>query len=127
MMPAMTRLFCLGIAVAISVISVPVSAQETAWNIRPWDTKLDPKWVRENIVGTSITLIDGGTAHYEADGLYRYVYIGGNTFTGTYEVAEDGALCVTFESGAARCDLYVKQGEKLLLITEDGGRYPQAE
>ncbi len=107
------------------VIALPASASD--WNIRPWDTPLTPAWVRANIVGQSITLIDGGTAHYRADGRYSYVYNGGNTFDGAYEVAPDGSICVTFESGALRCDLYVKQGARLMMITEDGGRYPQAE
>lgn len=110
-----------------ALCAAPISAFAQDWNVRPWDSRITAAWVKENIVGKAITFIDGGTARYDADGAYAYVYNGGRTFNGTFEVADQGAICVTFESGSTRCDLFVLQGDNLMLITEEGGRYPQVD
>ena len=93
------------------------------WNIRPWDTRLSPAQITARIHGQSVTFPDGATATYEATGAYSYTYQGGNRFEGTWEMAEDGAICTTFSSGHDRCDLYVLQGDTLMLINESGGRF----
>jgi len=95
--------------------------------VRPWDSRISTAWAQENIVGKAITFIDGGTARYDADGTYAYVYNGGRTFMGTFRLAEQGEICVTFDEGSERCDMFVLQGDNLLLITEEGGRYPQVD
>ena len=105
----------------VCLLALPAGAQE--WNVRPWDTRLTLPEIRELVVGREIAFPDGAVARYGEDGSYAYVYSGGRTFEGTYEMVSDGALCVTFEGGRSRCDLYVLQGDRLMLINEAGGRF----
>lgn len=109
------------LALPFVLLAVPAMAAE--WNIRPWDTVLTSPQIKERVVGTPISFPDGAVARFEPDGSYSYTYRGGNRFDGTWEQGADGALCTTFENGASRCDLFVMQGETLMLINEQGGRF----
>ena len=97
------------------------------WNVRPWDTRLTHMEIETHVIGQKIAFPDGAVAIYGDDGSYSYIYDGGNRFDGTYKMVSDGSLCVTFENGTDRCDLYVMQGDRLMLINEAGGRFLTAE
>ncbi|MGR3760819.1 hypothetical protein ACUXV3_11910 [Roseobacteraceae bacterium NS-SX3] len=77
--------------------------------------------------GQSFTFFDDGESRFGADGAYSYTYSaanGGGTAWGSYRIAGDGSVCVDFVSGFARCDLYVRNGGRVILITEKGERFP---
>ena len=43
---------------------------------------------------------------------------------GRYTISDDSTVCIDFDNGFSRCDMYVRSGEKLVLLTEDGLRFP---
>jgi hypothetical protein len=85
---------------------------------------MDRDQVMERVVGTQILFMDGGVARYDLDGRYSYTYQGGRAFEGSYRVEQDGSICVDFDNGPQRCDLYVLHGERLVMIAETGRRFP---
>ena len=113
------------LAVCLAFLAAPALAAD--WNIRPWDTELSVEDVTKRIHGQSIAFPDGAVARYAPDGSYSYTYVDGNAFEGSWEMAEDGSVCTTFTNGFSRCDLFVLQGDQLMLINEDGGRFLTAE
>lgn len=104
--------------------AIPALAAE--WNIRPWDGVMTRDDVVARVVGAEIRFPDGSAARYGNDGRYVYTYHGGREFHGAYQVDGDGAICVAFDAGQRRCDLYVLHDTRLVLITEDGRRFPTA-
>jgi len=111
-----TALFC----------TIPTLAFAADWNIRPWDESMSRKQVISRVVGVDILFMDGGIASYGEDGRYAYIYESGRTFEGDYRVEQDGTVCVDFDDGPKRCDLYVLHGERLVMIAETGRRFPVA-
>ncbi|WP_315899406.1 hypothetical protein [Leisingera aquaemixtae] len=81
----------------------------------------------EALPGQSFRFFDGGESQYGSGGAYAYTYSaenGGGTAWGTYRIAGDGSICVDFTNGFGRCDLYVHNGSRVILITEKGERFP---
>jgi len=108
----------------ILATSGPSFAQD--WNLRPWDAEMDRSEVVEWVVGSDILFMDGGVARYGTDGRYAYIYGGGRTFEGNYIIEDDGSICVEFDAGQTRCDRYVLHGERLVMLSENGRRFPVA-
>ena len=121
------RLFT-GLLLVLSGFAASTGAALSAdWNIRPGDTVLSEPMLNERLSNSEITFFDGGKSVYGPDDAYAYVYAGGEPIPGTYHIANDGVVCVDFKNGWSRCDLYVINGEKLYLITEEGDRFPVKE
>lgn len=77
------------------------------------------------ISGTVVEFYDGSRARYDTDGAYSYTYQEGDPpFVGTWTVRDVGEVCVTFENGSARCDHFVRSGDRMVLIIANGDRYP---
>ena len=94
-----------------------------AWDLRPGDRAVNPG----NLIGRTLTFYDDGVSTYSAGGSYSYTYSaanGGGTAFGTFVAQPDQSVCVAFRNGFSRCDIYVRNGERLVLITETGERYP---
>ena len=107
---------------ALMLTALPVTAEE--WNIRPRDGRMEADEVRARIVGQEVLFMDGGVARYDADGRYAYTYQGGRAFEGDYSIDDDGVVCVDFDAGQKRCDLYVLHDQRLVMIAETGRRFP---
>ncbi|MCF6431668.1 hypothetical protein L1069_12255 [Leisingera sp. MMG025] len=102
------------------------SALAGDWPLRPGDTVLAQDEL-DALSGRSFRFYDGGESLYGSDGAYAYTYSaknGGGTAWGTYRIAADGSVCVEFANGLGRCDLYVRNGSRVILITEKGERFP---
>ncbi len=105
---------------------VPVSAFGGDWALRSSDRPFSAEELAD-LPGQSFVFFDNGEAIYGAEGAYSYTYSsanGGGTAWGTYQIAEDGSVCVDFASGAERCDYLVHSGERVILLTEKGERFP---
>lgn len=102
------------------------TAQAADWELRPGDAPF-ARTELEALAGQSFRFYDGGESLFGRDGAYSYTYSlenGGGTAWGSYRIAEDGSICVDFANGFARCDLYVRNGSRVILITEKGERFP---
>jgi hypothetical protein len=111
-------------ALCLALVALPVLAAD--WALRAGDEPLD-RAALDALAGQTLTFYDDGRSMYSAGGSYSYTYSqanGGGTAFGTYRLAKDGSVCVAFRNGFSRCDLYVRNGDRLILITEAGERYP---
>lgn len=112
----MTRFLILALLTAS-----PVFAAE--WPTKPGDIPLNHEELAE-LAGRTLTFYDDGQARFSAGGAYSYTYASGDAAFGTYSIAEDGSVCIDYRNGFSRCDLYVRSGERLILIDQKGDRYP---
>lgn len=115
----MTRFLILALLAA-----TPAAAAE--WSTKPGDVPLSPEELGA-LAGQTLTFYDDGKSKYSAGGAYSFTYSaanGGGTAFGTYSIAEDGSVCVEYRNGLHRCDLYVHNGKRLILIDAKGVRYP---
>ncbi|OBY27822.1 hypothetical protein A9D60_13765 [Leisingera sp. JC1] len=102
------------------------SAVADSWQLRPGDTPFAQAEL-EALPGQSFRFFDGGESQYSSGGAYAYTYSaenGGGTAWGTYRIAGDGSICVDFTNGFSRCDLYVRNSGRVILITRQGERFP---
>lgn len=77
------------------------------------------------LAGKVLVFYDDGKSQYYDDGRYSYTYAGdGGTAYGYWDVSENGAVCITFLNEATRCDLYVMNGERMIMIDENSNRFP---
>ncbi len=91
------------------------------------DRVLDSAAMSRDVVGRTHQFFDGGISFYSVSGTYTYTYSDGGRAYGTYQLSEDGAdgvVCSAFANGFSRCDMYVHDGTRLVLITEQGDRFP---
>jgi hypothetical protein len=112
--------------VASILFLCPVSVLAADWTLRQTDRPFDADELAA-LPGQSFVFYDDGEAAFGANGAYSYTYSaanGGGTRWGSYNVAPDGSVCIDFVNGFSRCDLYVHSGNRVVLITETGERYP---
>ncbi|UWR48730.1 hypothetical protein [Phaeobacter inhibens] len=122
----MKHLMLLAFFVLIGSFPVPsdVLAQDGARRVddQPYDEE-----ALAALPGQSFVFYDDGEALFGDDGAYSYTYSaanGGGTAWGSYRVAQDGRVCVTFVNGMSRCDQYVTNRDRTVVITSDGQRFP---
>ncbi|WP_229836401.1 hypothetical protein [Aliiroseovarius zhejiangensis] len=118
----MTLLIRCAITLSMLVIASPLFAID--WKTRPTDNRLDQTDLTRLITGQTLTFHDGALSVFHTDGRYAYTYGGGGTWFGHYRIEADGTACITFVTGMSRCDLYVLHENDLVLITQEGLRFP---
>lgn len=118
----------------IAILSVaalaasPLSAE--GYSVRTTDRVLDSGAMAADVVGRSHQFFDGGVSFFSVSGTYSYTYSDGGRAFGSYALpngGEDGVVCSEFDNGFSRCDKYVHDGTRLVLLTEDGNRFPVKE
>jgi len=92
--------------------------------MRDGDRVLEKEALTERLVGRSITFYDNGQSNFEPDGGYSYTYYQGGTAFGQFEIGDDGVVCIDFANGFSRCDRYVENDGRFILLTADGYRFP---
>jgi hypothetical protein len=115
------------LAMLAGLVAGAVQAQEFV--PRETDIRLDAAMLREAVFGHTHEFFDGGRSFFSISGDYSYTFGGdrGGTAFGQYTLGEDGVVCMVFLTGAERCDMYVRGGGRLVLITQDGDRFPVRE
>lgn len=115
--------FCAFVIAAGLVAAGPGAAEE--WNLRDADIPLTPSQVSTLTAGRTLTFHDDGQSKFSVGGAYSYTYGNdGGTAFGRFTVKKDGRVCIDFTNGRQRCDLYVKSGGLLMMITQRGDRFP---
>ena len=105
-------------------------AHAQSFSPKDTDQQLDRAAMQERVVGRSHEFFDGGVSFFSVSGIYTYTYPDGGRAYGEYELRDDGAdgvVCSAFDNGFSRCDMYVDDRARLVLITEDGTRFPVRE
>ncbi len=107
----------------LALIASSAAAQD--WNLRETDHVLDADALSLIADGGSLTYFDDGVSLFSAGGSYSYTYANnGGTAFGRFRVVGMGQICIDYRNGFSRCDMYVRNGGRLVLLTEDGERYP---
>lgn len=111
---------------ALSLSAIFLAGMANAQDgLRETDTLLSGDAMSALISGQVIEFFDGSKSTYASDGGYGYTYTDdGPVWRGTYEVTGQSEVCVEFENGSSRCDLFIKDGDRTVLITADGLRFP---
>ena len=116
------------LAFFVLIGSFPVPSDVLAQDGAMWvDDQLYDEEALAALPGQSFVFYDDGEALFGDDGAYSYTYSaanGGGTAWGSYRVAQDGRVCVTFVNGMSRCDQYVTNRDRTVVITSDGQRFP---
>jgi hypothetical protein len=105
----------------------PVLAQTL--DTRDGDTLIVASDLDTRLRGQELIFFDDGVSHFYNDGRYTYAYdMGDGGFAyGYFDVAEDSTVCIDFVNGLSRCDAYVENDGRLILITREGDRFPIRE
>jgi hypothetical protein len=93
--------------------------------VRATDRLIPMDELDSRLSGQVLEYHDGSKSRYTRDGTYGYTYTDdGPVWRGDYVVSGLGEVCVTFENGSSRCDLFVQSDTGLVLITAAGMRFP---
>lgn len=112
---------------AAHLLAVPSVAQTV--DTRPGDTLIPAEALDARLRGQELEFFDDGVSHFYNDGRYTFAYdlgAGGYAY-GWFEVTADSTVCIDFVNGAARCDAYLENSGRLILVTSDGDRFPVRE
>jgi hypothetical protein len=113
-------------ALAVLAVLAPVAAG--AQGARAGDETFGAPALSDVLSGRTLEFFDASLARYSADGRYAYRYRPGDPpFRGRWETTPDSEVCVEFDNGFSRCDRIVRAEGRLVLITEDGLRFPVRE
>jgi len=104
------------------LIPFVASAQE---GVRSNDSLLDVDELESLLKGQVIEFFDGSKSRYGSDGAYGYTYTDeGPVWRGQYAIVGLSEVCVDFDNGSRRCDFFVNDGTRTVLITSNGTRFP---
>ena len=109
-------------------LATPAAAQEFA--LRDGDTVPTNTALSAMILDRDLEYFDGGVSRYATDGSYAWTYAaenGGGVWEGKFLFSENATLCVVFETGIERCDMFVTSDGRLVLLTVEGQRFPVRE
>ena len=109
---------------AVLAGAVPLAGAAQDWALRSGDTVLSRAEMQAELVVQDIVFYDNGRSQFGAGGAYAYTYDQGGTAFGQYTLRDDGVICIAYRNGFGRCDKYVRNGGRLVVITEDGDRFP---
>lgn len=92
---------------------------------RDGDTVFSPESLAAHLSGQEFEFFDGSKSRYGADRRYGYTYTDdGPVWAGEWRTEAASRVCVAFDNGSSRCDVMVLDGERTVLIIEDGTRFP---
>lgn len=111
-------------ALLSTLLMLGLPAHAADWALQSGDQVFDVAAMADRLRDREIGFHDGGKSVYGPGAQYAYVYSDGRPVPGVYRIADDASVCVDFDNGWSRCDLYVTNGGRLILITEDGDRFP---
>jgi len=109
-------------ALFLALLALPAHAQD---GIRGSDRILTSAQLNDLIGGQMLEFFDGSKSRYGTDGAYIYTYTDdGPEWKGIFQTFENSEVCIQFDNGSNRCDYIVQDGERIVLVTADGLRFP---
>ncbi|WP_299351776.1 hypothetical protein [uncultured Shimia sp.] len=110
------------LGLVLALMATPALAED--WKMRGGDNLFDEAGLQAALTGQTLVFYDDGQSVYGDDGSYSYTYGGGGTWEGQWRVAADSVVCVTYVTEVTRCDRIVENAGRLVVLTEDGQRFP---
>ncbi len=113
------------LSLALLLLPTPALAQDFA--LRDSDTRFGRAELEAELAGRTLTFFDDGESRFSPGGAYSYTYgpvNGGGTQFGTFTVLPEGIVCILYRNGMDRCDMYVRSNGRLVVLTEEGERFP---
>ncbi len=104
------------------IVATPLVAQD--YRARDGDVLFGNAELSARLSGRTLVFFDDGQSVYQADGKYQYTYGGGGTWYGYWDVKDGSFVCVTFVTGVERCDQIVENDGRLVVLTDQGARFP---
>jgi hypothetical protein len=110
----------------LPLLILPTALIAQDYPLRDTDQRLSPTELTERLSGRDLVYFDNGRSRYYAEGRYSYTFDGDirESNGGYWQVTQDGQVCAQFITGHSRCDLFVENAGRLVLIDSKGGRYP---
>lgn len=112
------------VLIVLLSVMLPHAVLADQWSLREGDRALTRDEVEVLTAGRTIVFYDDGQSTYSVGGAYSYTYASGESAYGSYDIAEDGTVCIAYRNGFSRCDRYVESGGRIVLLTEKGLRFP---
>ena len=112
---------------ALLLLILANAATAETFPVRTTDQVLDRAAMMAAVIGATHEFFDGGRSFFSVSGSYSYTYPDGGIAYGTWTLpqdGQDGVICTAFRHGFSRCDRYVENKDRLVLITESGDRFP---
>ena len=110
--------------IALFLLCLPGWVMAGEFSLLEGDAALNRDEVLALTAHHRVEFYEGGISHYSVGGAYSYTYAGGGTAFGQFRVGPDGVVCVDFRNGRQRCDQFVRSHGRVVMITEDGQRFP---
>lgn len=111
--------------ILLAVLLAGPAFAQPAYDLRDDDVRFDIAALTERLSGNTVTFFDDGQSEYYTDGRYTYTYANdGGTAYGYWRIESDTQVCIDYVNGFSRCDLYVTNGDRMILLDERGERYP---
>ncbi len=108
------------ILAALCLAALPAQAQQ-----RAGDEPFSQAGLADALSGQVMQFFDDSTATYRADATYAYRYTAeGDDWTGRWTTNDASQVCIDFDNGSARCDTIVRAGDRLVMIIDNGDRFP---
>ncbi|WP_299876357.1 hypothetical protein [uncultured Sulfitobacter sp.] len=108
---------------AFLLFTTPAHAE--TFTLLSGDEALERAEVIAMTANNDVAFFEGGVSRYSVGGAYSYTYANdGGTAYGRFNVAPDGLICIAFRNGRSRCDRFVRSHGRLVMITENGDRFP---
>ncbi len=112
---------------ALICLLLAQSAAAQDWFMRDGDITFSATELSDRLLGQTLRFYDDGQSHYGEDESYTYTYLGGDSAHGQFKIMADSIVCVEFANGFDRCDRFVENAGRLILVTADHQRFPIRE
>ena len=123
-MKLILRNICIPLCAVVVMTLTFTTANAFDWNIKNGDQRVTGKQVKSMVFGKIVKFKDGSKEHYKANGTYVFQDNSKTYPPVDYKFFKDGKRCMYFDGGGRRCDMYVMNNGKLVLINAQGKRYP---
>lgn len=111
--------------VVVFIFTIVAGLASALGGLHESDTRLEQTELTGLLAGQVIEFFDGSKSTFLNSGRYRYTYTDdGPVWEGTYVLGDNSQVCINFDNGSGRCDFFVKDGTRAILITAEGVRFP---
>ena len=110
------------LTIIVAMLATQAAAQQ---GMKETDQTFEQAELTALLVDHAVEFFDGSVSRYRGDGAYSYKYQENDRpWLGIWRVNTDSQVCVAFDNGSSRCDTFVSDGTRMVLVIENGMRFP---